>query len=466
MVAGVTTDAGTKMKAIMAEQAQMTNYGIGGDASAGENGTLGDEDDPYSLTIKRPHSGTEIEIADTANAGDDDPKFVDQMADLGMHGDFAGSMHVRKMEADDDGNVESEVVMVRTDIDAPTATPFDMVAGQDLDTNPKTTDGTDFQSLDIAENGTAENDVEFAKVGGPAAAASGGTQTITYEDDTATQDVNERRFTGTYNGADGTYVCSVDPCTAMTNDKGVVTGMGGTWTFTPEKDATSDVVDANYLAYGFWLKRTLDSDGRTTYNEVETYAMAVGHLPTGDGLGGVMGTATYEGGSAGVYVKNTLDNQGNITTSTSGHFTADVELNASFGGGNVPANEQFSIDGTVDKFVLNGQFGQDANDWAVKLGLADFSGTEDRARSMDGSSFTVGPGTDARTGNFNGAATGDSTAAAGTWNGTFYGDSSAFDHDMDGATPGINREPVAVIGEFNANFTDGTAAGGFGANKE
>ena len=27
-------------------------------------------------------------------------------------------------------------------------------------------------------------------------------------------------------------------------------------------------------------------------------------------------------------------------------------------------------------------------------------------------------------------------------------------------------KPVAVIGEFNANFTDGTAAGGFGANKK
>ena len=67
----------------------MTNYGIGGDASAGDGWHPRHEADPYSLTIKRPHSGTEIEIADTANAGDDDPKFVDQMADLGMHGDFA-----------------------------------------------------------------------------------------------------------------------------------------------------------------------------------------------------------------------------------------------------------------------------------------------------------------------------------------------------------------------------------------
>ena len=49
----------------------------------------------------------------------------------------------------------------------------------------------------------------------------------------------------------------------------------------------------------------------------------------------------------------------------------------------------------------------------------------------------------------------------------FYGSSAAVDHDDDNTdTVEINRQPVAVTGEFNANFTDGTAAGGFGANKE
>ena len=55
--------------------------------------------------------------------------------------------------------------------------------------------------------------------------------------------------------------------------------MVGTGSFTPEKDATSDTWQGflTTLPTYFWLKRTLDSDGRTTYNEVETYAMAVGH---------------------------------------------------------------------------------------------------------------------------------------------------------------------------------------------
>ncbi len=44
----------------------------------------------------------------------------------------------RTMKADDDGNVESEVVVVRTDIAAPTSTAFAKVPGQALDANPKT----------------------------------------------------------------------------------------------------------------------------------------------------------------------------------------------------------------------------------------------------------------------------------------------------------------------------------------
>ena len=39
----------------------------------------------------------------------------------------------------------------------------------------------------------------------------------------------------------------------------------------PLTDATSDVPDADYLHYGFWLMRTT-KDGATTYNEVETFA--------------------------------------------------------------------------------------------------------------------------------------------------------------------------------------------------
>ena len=48
-------------------------------------------------------------------------------------------MHTRTMDADADGNVITEVVIVSTDIDAPTATAFAMVMGHKLDVNTDTT---------------------------------------------------------------------------------------------------------------------------------------------------------------------------------------------------------------------------------------------------------------------------------------------------------------------------------------
>ena len=37
---------------------------------------------------------------------------------------------------------------------------------------------------------------------------------------------------------------------------------------------------------------------------------------------------------------------------------------------------------------------------------------------------------------------------------------------MDGVTPMIHRQPSSVVGEFDANFSNGSVAGGFGARKQ
>ena len=46
-----------------------------------------------------------------------------------------------------------------------------------------------------------------------------------------------------------------------------------------------------------------------------------------------------------MYVKNVLDDQADIVSATSGHFSADVELNATFGGDGVIPNDKFTIGG-------------------------------------------------------------------------------------------------------------------------
>lgn len=92
-------------------------------------------------------------------------------------------------------------------------------------------------------------------------------------DDATTRGVDEGLHDGTYNGAEGTYRCTgTTVCTVTFNDKGAVTGNTGGWVFVPDEGATSDQPDYDYLRYGFWLKRTTDSDGVLTYNEVETFA--------------------------------------------------------------------------------------------------------------------------------------------------------------------------------------------------
>ena len=458
-----TTAAVTKAEAIGDEAAQLAadDAGLGGD-----DGFDDDNVATYSVTIS--DDGTEVEVKDSALAGNNDPKF-EQAMDFGD----GRTMHVRAMDADNDGNVVEEVVIVSTDIKPPKATPFAMVAGQalntrDLDAN-EDADGdgdaiNDFTALIVADD---EMDVPGLVMAGAFTSSGGTTAMLTFahaqadgdNDTPGNQSVKAFETAGTYNGAMGTYRCNGDAvCTVTVDADNMITDVSAGWIFTPNTGATSNVDDTDYLTYGFWLQRTTDEDGVLTYDEVETFAMATGIVPTGDaGLSAVVGTATYSGGAVGVYVKNVLDDQATVVSATSGHFSADAELNASFGGGGVAANDQFTIGGTITGFDL--QHGEE-NDWEVSLGLADFSGR--LAGAVIG---MTGPG-DTYVDTFSGKATGDSTAVDGSWNGAFYGSSEAVDHDMDDATGEINPQPVAVIGEFNANFRDGTTAGAFGANKE
>lgn len=436
MVAAATKAAGTKRMAIAVEASQGPGQSpTNDDAGLGGSAADGSAVDTYSMTISRDRSGTKIEIADAALADDDDPKFA-QAADLG-HG---RTMHVRTKEADDDGNVESEVVVVMTDIEAPTATAFAMVAGQAL--NARDLD----DAVDADEDGTATNDwtaltvdqtsVDVRALVKSASFAPGtgdSTQHTFSFDDASTTDMDEAdEVAGTYNGAMGTYRCNgTADCTVTVDDEGAITAMSDGWVFTPNAGATSDVPDADYLNYGFWLKRTTDSDGAVTYNEVETFAGS--SIAASGGVTNVEDTATYEGGAVGVYVIKTLfdPNTGELIRASSGHFKADASLMARFGGDNIAVRRQNQIEGTIDNFVLSGE---EENSWSVAL-----QGV-----------IAVGDGT------ATGTASGGVEGKDGSFRATFHGPTT------DGTDP---IQPHSVVGEFNADFVNGAVAGGFGARK-
>ena len=258
-------------------------------------------------------------------------------------------------------------------------------------------------------------------------------------------------YDGKFDGVSGEFTC-VSGCTS-TGD-GRKSTLAGEWNFKPTSlRSTVSTPDADYLEYGFWLKKTV-KDGVTTYNEVKTFADGIGSYKdetdfgdVGDGADAdtIVGTATYEGDAAGVYVHDNLGAGGAVESSTSGTFTADVSLTAHFGGPDVAINKKNTIDGSISNFDLSGG---ESDAWRIGL-KADFDSDPDAPLTPPG----------IPSGTFKGAANGGGTA--GSWRGMFRGEASGT-----GFSLGDRLAPPAVTGEFNANFINGNVAGAFGAEKK
>ena len=254
-------------------------------------------------------------------------------------------------------------MIVSTDIEAPTAVAFakfeamDGTTPQALDVRPRYHSGRDDRpdaTNDFTALGVDETSADVRGLVKSAAFTAGTEAVLTFDmDDSSTTDKDEAYETaGTYNGAMGTYRCngSTD-CTVTLDAMGKITAMSDGWIFTPAEGATSDQPDYDYLRYGFWLKKTTDKDGVLTPT-TKSRPSRVRHLPRRPTL--LEGTASYEGGATGVYVKNVYNSDRTLDTASSGHFTADVNLMAYFGGNDVAVNKQNSIEGTIDNFMLSG----------------------------------------------------------------------------------------------------------------
>ena len=205
------------------------------------------------------------------------------MNDMGMH----------VLGPNDDG--ETEVAIVYTDIEAPTDIPFVMADGKGryiLDANDD--DGGESQSLTFAQAHGGLATLTDSRVTVP---SPGGTVSLIGADDADTEDVKENEYSGTFDGAPGTFTCTeANGCTVTIEDS-KITGMASVH-FTPEEDATVSEPDGEYLHYGFWLKKTTDEDGAITYNEVEAFADSSAGESNGNEINTVEGSASYKGGAA------------------------------------------------------------------------------------------------------------------------------------------------------------------------
>ena len=241
---------------------------------------------------------------------------------------------------------------------------------------------------------------------------------------------------GTYDGAPGEYSCATG-CSSTNNGSGAPSALGGDWTFTPDKGAMVSQPDTEYLYYGWWVSK--DSDGMPTAASafVGVVEPNAGDLDNGGDLTALTGSATYVGHAAGKFaMSNPLDGTGN-----GGHFTADAELNATFGTGATAG-----VTGTIDNFRLND--GTEDPGWSVALargGLAAAGAIN--APTADPTVWSIN---------------GNKAPASGTWSGTMY-------DEMPGDPPGGDGSnlPTTVTGTFYSEFsTIGRMAGAFGADKQ
>ncbi len=267
------------------------------------------------------------------------------------------------------------------------------------------------------------------------------------DDDT---DAKENEVAGSFFGVPGTFACTGDPCTARTNADGELSAFVGAWTFTPTRftlgaaaDATATpptsatgtmvqgvVPDSDYLVFGYWLEKTTAADGEMTYKArlYQVGGSAVDDVSTAEG------TATYAGPATGLYMHKTVDANGEPTSPfTSGQFTAQAMLTASFGGTEVGTAHQNTVTGTVTGFK-NSAGEAIGNDWTVTLGRT--------ATSTDGT--------------FAGTTTGYKNGTTGNWAGTFYGTNPAAATDR----------PGSAAGTFNGHFKNGHVAGAFGVTHQ
>ena len=153
----------------------------------------------------------------------------------------------------------------------------------------------------------------------------------------------------------------------------------------------------------------------------------------------VTGSATYRGGTTGVYVRNVCNPDGTIDRATSGHFAADAALTATFGQvnddageGTIAPNLLYTLRGAIDNFKLSGD---EANMWSVAL---------------------------------HGDITESSSIASGTARGGVEGEDGSFSATFHGPVMDANNDvvqPHTLVGESNADFSDGAVTGAFGASK-
>ena len=328
--------------------------------------------------------------------------------------DWDDNVYVREI-----GEDETDTFVIYSNKDEPEPTPFNMVYPLDSDDSLVVNTANVEMVSGVTDFPSAVNQVD-----------------VPFMDDA--------EFSGMFNGAPGTYTC-VSMCSLSTNMNGALAKVGGEWRFAPDdNEFLVPVEDSDYVHFGHWMHESEENGDPIIMVGAIAGGTAESPINTVQTL---EGRATYEGSATGVYVKRRVTPDGEVDNRRGGQFTADAILTATFGGGSVPANDHYSIMGSIDDFRDSRGRSIDSS-WTVELEAALFGSQQSAA--LTGTNGNV----------FSGATEGDQ-GLTGAWNGRFFGPVVV---DNFAAMPGNQPTfPSGVAGTFSGQFTNGDVLGAFGA---
>lgn len=247
-------------------------------------------------------------------------------------------------------------------------------------------------------------------------------------------------YPGTFHDANGDYGCAAPygsnaECQVTFGTDGKVETIMGDVYFTPDAGETVAHPDPDYMYFGYWLRESEDGNGDPAFEFAGVYG---GPAPSNDSdVVMLEGSATYEGSATGLYVRRWTDANNEVLRRRTGQFTADVALNANFGGDGIAVENHYSISGTIENFMV----GDRAIDpsWSLALQRVDFS-----------------------SGSFYGTTRG--AGGDGMWYGRFFGNVVV---DNDPVEPGNQSTlPSGVAGTFDGHFNNGDVIGAYGAERQ
>ena len=312
----------------------------------------------------------------------------------------------------------------------------------------------------VSSGGTRTNSVKAMSVAGMTvtsnAAVPQGDNMLTPN---GTQVITGTATENAYKGIPGMFFCQGGDCKVATvageGNDGLRT-LTGSWYFAPanpetwylakDTTGTSYTEEMTFVKFGHWLSQN-EAKTETTINTFahtngagivagEDYDLTTVNTATGAILTDT--SATYTGQAVGMSHRQTFGTDGVVVAGSrqSGAFTADASLTATFG-----SEAKATLRGTINNFTSANAAAVDSA-WSVQLQSTGFDGSLTDGR-------TVASGQD------------------GTWSATAYGSGATtrvgtdgVPVDTGGSTP-VSVRPTGIFGGFNANFSNGAAAGAY-----